>query len=461
MTVREVEKLENSKVKLVVEVKGEEFNSAVDAAFKKNLSKMTVPGFRKGKAPRSIVERLYGKGVFYEDAVNALYPKAYDDAVAEAKLDVVARPEVEIQEIGDDGFVFTATVTVKPEVKVKKYKGLKAAKTVYTVTENEVKAELERLQKQNERTVTVERAAKKGDTVNIDFDGSVDGIRFDGGKGENYDLVLGSGSFIPGFEDQLIGKKAGEEAEVKVTFPADYHAEELKGKDAIFACKVHEVKEIQRPDLDDEFAKDVSEFDTLAELKKDIKKKIRERKDRQADQELENALMDALLEKTEVEVPVVMVEQKIDQMANEFEQRLSGSGLNLKTYLQYTQMDEKAFRNGFEQDALKQIKVRLALENVALSEKIEISDEDVDKEYKTIGDAYGMPVDQVKMYIPKEEILKDCAVSKAVAVIRENAEITEKKEEKTAAKKPAAKKAEPAAKKPAAKKTAVKKTDKE
>ena len=446
MTVKEVKNLGKSAVELTVEVKGEAFKAAVDDAFKKNLSKITVPGFRKGKAPRKIVERMYGEGVFFEDAVNALYPKAYDDAVAEAGLKVVSRPEIEITEVDAEGFTFKAVVTVKPEVTVKQYKGLKATKTVYNVAESEVKAELERLQKQNERTVTVERASKDGDTVNINFEGSVDGVPFDGGKGENYDLVLGSGSFIPGFEPQLVGKKAGEDVAVEVTFPEDYHAEDLKGKAAVFACHVNEVKEIEAPALDDEFAKDVSEFDTLADLKKDIKKKMKEQKEKQSANELDNALIDALLENTELEVPDVMIQQKVDGMCGEFEQRLAGSGLNLKTYLQYTGMDNDAFRKGFEADAEKQVKVRLALEKVVEMEGVVVSDEEIEKEYKDIADAYGMPADQVKMYLPKDDVTMDCAVAKAVELIRSNAEITE---EKAAAKKPAAKK-------PAAKKTAAK-----
>ncbi|MBQ7095499.1 MAG: trigger factor [Clostridia bacterium] len=444
MNVKEVKKLEKSTVEMIVEVKGEEFKKAVDAAFKKNLSKITVPGFRKGKAPRKLVESLYGEGVFFEDAVNALYPEAYENAVKESDLKVVAQPEIEITEVDAEGFTFKAVVAVKPEVEVKAYKGIKATKNVYTVTETEVKARLEQLQKQNERTIVVERESKDGDTVNIDFDGSVDGVHFDGGKGENYDLVLGSGSFIPGFEPQLVGKKAGEEVKVEVTFPEDYHAEDLKGKAAIFDCKINEVKETEVPELDDEFAKDVSEFDTLADLKKDIRKSIKEQKERQAANELDNALIDALLENTEVEIPAAMVDQKVDTMCGEFEQRLAGSGLNLKTYLQYTGMDEASFRKGFEEDAQKQVKVRLALEKVVELEGIVISDEDVEAEYKNIADAYNMPVDQIKMYIPNTEIMMDCAVGKAVEVIRNNAEVTEEKvtAKKTAAKKPAAKKAE-------------------
>ena len=464
MQVKEVKKLENSLVELTIEVKGEEFKNAVDAAFKKNIAKLTVPGFRKGKAPRKVVERMYGEGIFFEDAVNALYPDAYDAAVKEADLKVVARPEIEITEVDAEGFCFKAVVTVKPEVTVKEYKGLKATKTVYTVSADEVNAELERLQKQNERTIVVERESKDGDTVNINFDGSVDGVHFDGGKGENYDLVLGSNSFIPGFEPQLVGKKAGEDVKVEVTFPEEYHAEDLKGKAAIFDCHINEVKETEVPALDDEFAKDVSEFDTLADLKKDIKKKIKERKDAQAANELDNALIDALLEQTEVAIPDAMIQAAVDNKVAEFEQRLAGSGLNMQMYLQYTGMDEAAFRKGFEEDAEKQTKVRLALEKVVELAGVVVAEEDIEKEYSDIAAAYGMPVDQVKMYLPKEDITLDCAVSKAVELIRNNAEVVEEKAaaKKPATKKPAAKKEgekKPAGKKPAAKKTTAKKEE--
>lgn len=449
MNLKENNKTDKNTVELVVEVKGDEFKAAVDAAFKKNIKKMTVPGFRKGKAPRKMVEKLYGEGVFYDDAINALYPAAYDAAVSEAGISPVDNPAVEVTSVDSEGFEFKAKVTVKPEVEVKDYKGIKAVKNVYNVTETMVKSEIEALRKQNQRIVDVDREAKSGDTVNIDYEGSVDGVPFDGGKADGYDLSLGSNTFIPGFEDQLIGKKAGDECEVNVTFPEEYHAEELKGKAAVFKVKVNTVKEIQLPDADDEFAKDVSEFDTLAELKADIKKKLKEQKNAQSESELESALVDKLLENTEVEIPAVMISRKVDSMMAEFEQRLAGSGLNLNTYIQYMGTDLESFKKNYEPEAQKQVKTRLALEKIVELEKIVVSDEDTDKEYQMIADAYKMKLEDVKRFVPAEEITMDVAVGKAVELIKNNAEITEQKQ---TAKKPAAKKT--AAKKPADEKEA-------
>ena len=442
MNLKENNKTDKNTVELVVEVKGDEFKAAVDAAFKKNIKKMTVPGFRKGKAPRKMVEKLYGEGVFYDDAINALYPSAYDAAVSEAGISPVDNPAVEVTSVDSEGFEFKAKVTVKPEVEVKDYKGIKAVKNVYNVTETMVKSEIEALRKQNQRIVDVDREAKSGDTVNIDYEGSVDGVPFDGGKADGYDLSLGSNTFIPGFEDQLIGKKAGDECEVNVTFPEEYHAQELKGKAAVFKVKVNTVKEIQLPDADDEFAKDVSEFDTLAELKADIKKKLKEQKNAQSESELESALVDKLLENTEVEIPAVMISRKVDSMMAEFEQRLAGSGLNLNTYIQYMGTDLESFKKNYEPEAQKQVKTRLALEKIVELEKIVVSDEDTDKEYQMIADAYKMKLEDVKRFVPAEEITMDVAVGKAVELIKNNAEITEQKQtaKKTAAKKTAAKK---------------------
>lgn len=446
MNLKENKKTEKNTVELVIEVKGDEFKGAVDAAFKKNISKMTVPGFRKGKAPRKMIEKLYGEGVFYDEAINALYPAAYDEAVSEAGISPVDNPEVEVTSVDAEGFEFKAKVTVKPEVEVKNYKGIKAVKNVYNVTETMVKSEIEAMLRQNQRIVDVDREAKSGDTVNIDYEGSVDGVAFDGGKAEGYDLSLGSNTFIPGFEDQLIGKKAGDECDVNVTFPEEYHAEELKGKAAVFKVKVNAVKEIQLPEADDEFAKDVSEFDTLAELKSDIKKKLREQKTKQSESELENALVDELLKNTEVEIPAVMISRKVDSMMAEFEQRLAGSGLNLNTYIQYMGTDLESFKKNYEPEAEKQVKTRLALEKVVELENIVVSDEDTDKEYQMIADAYNMKLEDVKRFVPAQEITMDVAVGKAVELIKNNAEITEEKQ---------------TAKKPAAKKTAAKKTAEE
>lgn len=427
MTLKENKKVEKNTVELVVEVKGDEFKKAVDAAFKKNLSKLSVPGFRKGKAPRKMVEKLYGEGVFFDDAVNALYPAAYEDAVKEAGISPIDNPEVEITSIDSEGFVFTAKVTVKPEVEVKEYKGIKVTKNVYNVTETMVKTEIEALRDRNKRIVEVERESANGDTVNIDYCGSVDGVEFDGGKAEAYDLSLGSNTFIPGFEDQLVGKKAGEECDVNVTFPKEYHAEDLAGKEAVFKVKVNAVKEVQLPEADDEFAKDVSEFDTLAELKSDIKKKLKEQKAQQSEAELETAIIEALLANTEVEIPQVMIDQKVNMMMSDFEQRLAGSGLDLKTYVQYMGMDLEAFKKNYEPEAEKQVKTRLALEKVANLEGVVVSEEDLEKEFQSIADAYKMELETVKMYIPASELSMDVAVGKAVELIKNNAEITEEK----------------------------------
>ena len=443
MNLKENKKIEKNTVELLIEVKGEEFTKAVDAAFKKNIAKMTVPGFRKGKAPRKMVEKLYGEGVFYDEAINALYPSAYESAVKEAGINPVDNPEVEVTAIDAQGFEFKATVTVKPEVEIKDYKGIKATKNVYNVTETMVKTELETLRKQNQRIVDVERESKSGDTVNIDYEGFVGDVAFDGGKDAGFDLSLGSNTFIPGFEDQLIGKKAGEECDVNVTFPEEYHAEDLKGKAAVFKVKVNAVKEIQLPELDDEFAKDVSEFDTLADLKADIKKKLKEDKKNQSEAELDAVLVEELLKLTEVEIPECMIDQKVNSMMGEFEQRLAASGLNLETYVKYTGMDMDTFKANYKPEAEKQVKTRLALEKIVELEGIVISDEEIDKEFQAIADAYKMELAQVKMYIPASEISMDIAVGKAVEVIKNNAEITEEKvsaAKKTTAKKTTAKK---------------------
>ncbi len=457
MNIKETKELENSMVELTVEVTGDEFKNAVDAAFRKNLKKMNVPGFRRGKAPRKVVERLYGEGVFYDDAINALYPSAYDDAVKESKISPVDRPEVEVESVDANGFVFKAKVTVKPKVEVENYKGIKVTRNVYNVTDADVDKEIEARRRQNQRMVDVDRPAADKDSVNINFEGFVDGKAFDGGKAENFDLVLGSGSFIPGFEDQIVGKAKGDEFDVNVTFPDDYHVDDLKGKPAVFKVKLNDIKQIELPDVDDEFVKDVSEFDTLDEYKKDIKDRLTKEKERQSESELDGEIIERLLENTKVDIPQVMIDNKANSMLSEFEQRLAGSGLNLKTYLSYTGMDEAAMKKSYEAEAAKQVKVRLALEKVVELEKIVIDQKDIDDEYQKIADAYKMPLDQVKLYIPEQDITMDVAVGKAVELIKANADITDKKPEqkaakpKTAAKKPAAKKTT-TAKKPAAKK---------
>ncbi len=438
MKVTDVKKLEKSEVSLTVEVKGEAFEKATEAAYRKNAKQIRVPGFRPGKATRKQIETLYGEGVFFDDAIKALYPEALEQAITEKELDVIDLKDIDVNSVDKSGFVFTAIVIVKPEAKVKKYKGIKAEKNVYTVTAAEVDARLKAEQKKAERVVSVDRAVKKGDVAVIDYEGFLGDKAFDGGKGEDYELEIGSGTFIPGFEDQLIGKNKDEKVDVNVTFPEEYHAEELKGKAVVFKVAIKDVREKQLPEIDDEFVKDISEFDTLADFKKDIRKKVKESKEKTAQSELENALLDALVEKTDVEIPDAMIQKQIDNIVRDFDGRLQMQGMKLDMYLQYTGMTMDAFRAGFAPEAEKQVKVRLALEAIVKAENIEVSDKELDAEYKKLADLYQMEVEQIKPYIPVDELKMDTAVGKALDVIKENAEITEKKVE--AAKKNAAKK---------------------
>ncbi len=438
MKVTDVKKLEKSEVSLTIEVKGESFVKATDAAFKKNAKRISVPGFRPGKATRKQIEALYGEGVFFDDAIKALYPEALEQAVVENKLDVIDVKDINVESVDKEGFVFVAVVVVKPEATVKNYKGIKAEKNVYTVTSSEVDDKLKQEQKKAERVIPVERPVQSGDVAVIDYEGFLNDVPFAGGKGEDYELEIGSGTFIPGFEDQLIGKTKGENVEVNVTFPEEYHAEELKGKAVVFKVAVKDVREKQLPEIDDEFVKDISEFDTLADYKKDIRKKIKEAKENRAQSELENALLDALVNETEVEIPEAMIAKQIDNIVRDFDGRLQMQGMKLDMYLQYTGMNMEAFREGFKPEAEKQVKVRLALEAIVKAESIEVSDKELEAEYKKLADAYQMEVDQIKPYIPADELKMDTAVGKALDVIKANAEITEKKVEtakKTATKK--------------------------
>ncbi|ERJ00385.1 trigger factor [bacterium 210820-DFI.6.52] len=444
MSLNSSTKVETNKYELEVSVAPDVFGSAVDKVYHKNAKKISVPGFRKGKAPRHLIEKMYGEGIFFDEAINDVMPEAFVEAAKEAGVEPVSTPEVSVESVSKaDGLVFKATVIVKPEVEVKDYKGIKAQKTVNTVTAAQVKAELEKMQDRNARIITVEDApAKSGDTAIIDFEGFVDGVAFEGGKGEGHPLVLGSGQFIPGFEDQVIGHKPGEEFDVNVTFPEQYQAEELAGKAATFKVKVNELKSKELPELDDEFAKDVSEFDTLDELKKDIKKKLQEQANAQSETELENSLVDAVIEKLEGEIPEVMFENRIDEMVQDFDYRLQSQGMNLQLYLQYTGMEMADFRKTFREQAEKQVKIRLALEKIAKLEKIEISDEAVEEEIAKMAENYQMEPEKIKSLVSLDNIREDLAVNKAIDLIRESAEVEEvKPAKKTAAKKPAAKKA--------------------
>ena len=412
-----------NKFELEVHVPADEFEKACQNAYLKRVKKIEVPGFRKGNAPRKTIEKLYGEGIFFEDAINAVYPVALEAAVEEAGLELVARPMVDVTDVSkEDGFTFKATCIVKPEVSVKNYKGIKASKEVKEVTDEDIDKEIDRLRNRNARTISVsDRAAQNDDVVVIDFDGSVDGVPFDGGKAEKFDLTLGSGQFIPGFEDQIVGHNVGDEFDVNVKFPEDYHAEELKGKDSVFKVKIHEINAKELPDADDEFAKDVSEFDTLAEMKEDIKKKLTEQNEKTATTEFENKLIDEVIANMEGEIPEEMYESRIDEMVRDFDYRLRSQGMDINVYLQYTGMDMDSFRLTFKEQAEKQVKIRLALEKVVELEKIEATDEDLEKEYQRIAVSYNMELDKVKTMLPAADLMADVAVNKAVDLIKDSA----------------------------------------
>ncbi|NCB28238.1 MAG: trigger factor [Clostridia bacterium] len=429
MELKNVEKQEKSIVELTIAVSAEEVEAGKQAAFKKNGKTITVPGFRKGKAPRHLIEKLYGEGVFLEDAINISYPEAYDKAVKEAAIEAIGPADIEMKEILEDGgYVFLAKVPVQPEVAVSEYKGIEVEQDEVKVLAADVKAELERMAQRVARTETVERAAKKDDTVVIDFEGSIDGVPFEGGKGENHSLVLGSGSFIPGFEDQLIGTKAGDEVDVTVTFPTDYHAEELAGKVAVFKCKVHTVQETVLPKIDDEFAKDVSETcETLDDLKKEVKERLTATRQEEVDRQVEEQLLDAVIANLAADIPEVMVDNQIDTIVQDFAYRLQMQGLNVERYLQMTGMDSTAFRGMFREQADRQVKVRLALQKVADMENIEIDDATVADEYAKLAESYGIDVEKVKTLVNAEALRGDLRISKALDAVKENAKITKKK----------------------------------
>ena len=453
-----------NRVELEVEVSAEQFEQAIDKAYRRDVKKMSVPGFRKGKAPRRVIERLYGKEVFYEDAMNIVYPDALDAAIAESGYEFVEdKIDLDVVSVGEDGMVFKAVITVKPDVAIKDYIGLKAEKPVVDVTDADVEAELTKLQNRQSRLVSVEdRAAADGDTVVIDYEGFVDDVAFAGGKGEHQSLVLGSGQFIPGFEEQIVGKKIDEEFDVSVTFPEEYHAEELKGKPAVFKCKLHEIKTRELPELNDDFAKDCSEFDTLEEMKADIRKKLTEDREREADAAFETALAEQLADKVEADIPQAMIENAIDESVREFDQRLQSQGLSLDMYLQYTGMDMAAFRESNREKCELQVKVRLALETIAKLENLTVSDEDLEAEYERFAEQYHLKVEQIKAALSEKGLRADMLTEKAMHFVRDNAKAVKPAAKKTTAakkadseateKKPAAKKTT-TAKKPAAKKT--------
>ena len=428
MNLVKSEKLEKSMHELQFSVDAETFKAAIEKAYKREGKKYNVPGFRKGHAPRAVIEKMYGADIFHYDAINDLFPEAYEAAVVESGIQPVGRPEADVvSESLEDGVVLKVTVAVKPEIKVGNYTGLKATKKVNTVDDADVEAELVRMQNRNGRIITREGKAENGDTVDMDFEGFADGVAFEGGKAEHYSLTLGSGSFIPGFEDQLIGHEAGEEFDVNVTFPEEYQAKELAGKPAVFKIKLHEVKTKELPALDDEFAKDVSEYDTLDELKASIRKGMEEQNEKQAALAVENDLVDQVIATIEGDIPEAMYEARMDEAVRDFEYRLAQQGLKLDMYLQYMGQTMESFRASFREQAEKQVKIRLALEAVAAAEQIVASDEELEAELQRVADNYKMELAKVKELVNADEVKKDLAVNKAIDFIRDHAEITEEK----------------------------------
>lgn len=421
MKVTNVEKKEKSTVELTIQVEAQEFEDAVQKAYLKNRAHISVPGFRKGKAPRKIIEGMYGSGVFYEDAINEIYPEAYSQAVEQEKLDVVAWPQVEIQEVGKDGFTFKAKVTVRPEVKLGEYKGLTAEREEVTVTDEDLDNELKPYINRATRAVTVEREAKLGDTVVIDFEGFKDDVAFEGGKAEGFSLELGSGTFIPGFEDQLVGTKAGDEKDLNVTFPEDYQAEELAGAPVVFKVKVHEVKEKQLPTVDDEFAKDVSEFETLADLKKDLGDKLKARREDAAQHAFENALIEQVVENMEVEIPEAMVDAEAEKLVNNYAQRVTSQGIPFDQYLAMMGMTMEQMKEQAKESALKQVQSDLALGAIVDAEKIEVTDEEVEAEIKRLAEQYNMTEEQLKKVLIVEDLKRDLCRQKAAHVVFDSA----------------------------------------
>lgn len=418
----QVEKLEKNMAKLTIEVPAEEFEKALDGAYKKSRNRIAMPGFRRGKAPRKMIEKMYGDSVFYEDAANDIIPDAYEDAAKESGLEIVSRPEIGVEQIEKgSAFIFTATVAVKPEVTLGDYKGIEIEKKTAEVTDEEVEDEIGRVRENNSRMITIDdRASQEGDTVIIDFDGYVDGEQFEGGQAEDYSLVLGSHTFIDNFEEQLIGKNPGESVEVHVKFPDAYQAEELRGKDAVFYVDINDIKVKELPDIDDEFAQDVSDFDTLDEYKEDLKKKLLENKEAALDREKEETVIGKIIENSQMDIPEPMVDAQTRQMTQEFAQRLQSQGLSLEQYMQLTGFTPQKMVDELKPQALKRIQSRLVLEAVAAAENIEVSEEDFDKEIENMAEAYNMEKDKFGELVSdneKEQIRMDIAVQKAVELV--------------------------------------------
>ena len=427
----QVEKLEKNMAKLTIEVSAEDLDKAMEKAYQKQKSRISLPGFRKGKAPRKMIESMYGKGVFMEDAVNSLVPQEYTKALGECDLEIVSQPEINVTQMEPGkALIFTADVAVKPEVTLGDYKGVEVPKSEIAVTDEEVDAEGKKEQDKNARTVAVEdRAAANGDITTIDFEGFVDGVAFEGGKGTDYALTLGSGTFIPGFEDQLVGANTGDHVEVKVTFPEEYQAKELAGKEAVFQCDVKKIETKEVPELDDEFAKDVSEFDTLAEYKEDVKKKLTEKKEKEARTAKENAAVDKAIENAQMDIPELMTKTECRQMMDDFSRRMQQQGLSMEQYFQFTGQSMDKMMEDMKPQALKRIQTRLVLEKVAEAENIQPSEEEITEEIQKMADAYKMEADKIREAIGEsglEQMKKDMAVQKAVTVIADAAVEVEK-----------------------------------
>ena len=422
----QVEKLEKNMAKLTIEVSAEDLDKAMEKAYQKQKSRISLPGFRKGKAPRKMIESMYGKGVFMEDAVNSLVPQEYTKALGECDLEIVSQPEINVTQMEPGkALIFTADVAVKPEVTLGDYKGVEVPKSEIAVTDEEVDAEVKKEQDKNARTVAVEdRAAANGDITTIDFEGFVDGVAFDGGKGTDYALTLGSGTFIPGFEDQLVGANTGDHVEVKVTFPEEYQAKELAGKKAVFQCDVKKIETKEVPELDDEFAKDVSEFDTLAEYKEDVKKKLTEKKEKEARTAKENAAVDKAIENAQMDIPEAMIETQTRQMLDDFARRMQSQGLSMEQYFQFTGQSVDKMMEDMKPQALKRIQTRLVLEKIAEVENIQPTEEEVNEEISKMAEMYKMEADKLKDLIGEnemEQMKKDMAVQKAVTLVADAA----------------------------------------
>ncbi len=427
MNLKSSKKLETNRYELEIEISKEDFSKAVDKAYRKNIKKISIPGFRRGKAPRAFVEKYYGENIFYEDAINSIYPEAVEEAVKEANLEVINdKVDFDIVEIGKDkGLTFKVALTVKPEVNIQNYKGIEIKAKPVEVTEEEISKELEKQRERNARFIEVtDRAAKDGDIVVIDFKGSVDGVAFDGGEGTNHSLKLGSKQFIEGFEEQIVGHKKDEDFSINVKFPEDYDAKDLAGKEAVFEIKLHEIKEKELPELDDEFVKDISEFDTLKEYKEDVKAKLLESKETESKNDIDNQIIDKVNGLLEAEIPEAMFENKVNEDINDFARRLQSQGLDMKTYMQYTGLDNEKFKKEFRPMAERQVKLRLALEKISELEKLEPTAQEIENKYKEYAENYKMDVEKIRTFIPEKDIKMDLSCEKAIDFLRENAKIS-------------------------------------